>query len=85
MIKHEGGGVDVVERVGWLHVDPSWLAGLWNLKATGEVRLVGGAIQVGVASPAIERGGQVVVGMIATAFVPTAVLPHVAAPQRIDT
>lgn len=55
---------------GWLEVDARWLAGLFGLRATGEVRVVLGTIQVGVEGAGLTEG-LVVEGSLATAFLPT--------------
>lgn len=55
---------------GWLEVDPRWLATLFGAQATGEVRVILGKIQVGIAHPTL-RPGQIVEGVGQHAFVPT--------------
>ena len=61
-----------VAHAGWLEVDPRWLTHLFQVEATGEVRLVGGKIHVGIRAPQITTG-QVVHGFGTMAFVPTGV------------
>lgn len=62
--------------IGWLEVNPTWVAGLWGLRATGEVRIVDGVIHVAVVGHGV-RPGQVVVGMAATAVVPNGLMDRV--------
>ena len=58
----------------WLEVDARGGAGLWGLRATGEVKCVLGKIHVGVLAPGAQRGA-VLVGELAHAVVPTRVRP----------
>ena len=62
------------EQAAWLEVDSQWLAGLWGLKATGEVKVVLGKIHVGVRASGVRRG-EVLVGEIGHAILPTRVRP----------
>lgn len=57
-------------HTGELEVAPEWLAGLFGLRYRGEVRVMLGKIYVSVQHPTL-RPGQIVVGTLATAFVPT--------------
>jgi len=80
----------VGEQVAWLEVDSQWLAGLWGLKATGEVKCVLGKIHVGVRASGVRRG-EVLVGEVGHAILPTRVRPKMAgegernAPMPADT
>lgn len=67
---------------GWLEVDSRWLAGLWGLEPTGEVKCVLGRVHVGVRGLNVKPG-QVVVGLLAHAVVPTGIAPK--SPGRADT
>ena len=60
----------------WLEIDAGWVAGLWGLRATGEVKCVLGKIHVEVLAPGARRG-EVLVGELAQAIVPTRVRPKV--------
>ena len=62
------------EQAAWLEVDSQWLAGLWGLKATGGVKIVLGKIHVGVRASGVRRG-EVLVGEIGHAILPTRVRP----------
>ena len=64
------------EQAAWLEVDSQWLAGLWGLKATGEVKIVLGKIHVGVRASGVRRG-EVLVGEIGHAILPTRVRPKI--------
>ena len=55
---------------GWLVVDSRWVAGLFGLSATGEVKVVLGKVHVAVQHPSLVAG-QVIEGTLATAFLPT--------------
>jgi len=63
-----------VVQQAWLEVDARWVAGLWGLRATGEVKCVLGKVHVGVLAPGARRG-EVLVGELAQAIVPTRVRP----------
>ena len=59
---------------GWLEIDARWLASLFGVQGTGEVRCVLSKIQVGIESTAITPG-QIVEGHFMHAIVPTGVKP----------
>ena len=84
-VEREVGGV----QEAWLEVDAGWLAGLWGLQGTGEVKCVLGKIHVGVRAQGVKRG-EVLVGELAAAIIPTRVRPKLPgegerAPARMDT
>lgn len=64
----DGGAADW--PTGWLEIDARWLAGVFGLQATGEVKVILGKIHVGVRHPTLLKG-QVVGGQFLTALVPT--------------
>lgn len=59
---------------GWLQFDARWLASLFGMQPTGEVRVVLGKIHVGVSHPELQPG-QVVEGMLTHTFLPTGFRP----------
>ena len=42
---------------GWLEVDARWLASLWGLIATGEVKVILGKIHIGARHPTLLSDG----------------------------
>lgn len=61
---------------GWLEVGPDWLAELWGLKATGQVKVIptGGLPKIHVGVAGVAHAGQIVTGLLARALVPTAIV-----------
>ena len=83
-IQHEGAASAeqlAAASAGWLEVDARWVAGLWGLQATGEVKCVLGKIHVGVRHPELKPG-QIIVGNLAHAIVPTGFSPKA---ERMDS
>ena len=75
----ESDGGSAAWPTGWLEVDARWLAGLFGLQTTGEVKTILGKIHVGVRHPSLTNG-QVVGGQFIPALVPTGFAPTVPAP-----
>lgn len=67
---------------GWLEVGPSWIAGMFGLKATGDARvdILTGKLHVEVEDPNIKEG-QVVEGL-ANVFTGRAIMPTGWKPMR---
>ena len=69
---------------GWLEVDARWLAGLFGLQATGEVKTILGKVHIGVRHLSLTKG-QVVGGQFITALVPTGFGPTPSGPPPPDS
>ena len=58
-----------VSNDGWLEIDPRWVASLFGVQPTGEVKCVLGKVHIGIRAATITKG-QVLEGLVAPAFVP---------------
>ena len=71
--------IETVKSVkrGWIEFDVTFLASMFGLKPTGEVKVILGKVHIGVEDGRVPADGAVLEGLVTHTIIPTGVRPKV--------